>query len=303
MKACVLALGFFDGVHLGHGELLKRTRQTADALGITAAAMTFDRSPAALITGQSIPLLNTPSERVELMKTLYGMDEVYVLPFDEHTRQQPWEDFAQKVLLETYHAVHIVCGDDYRFGSGGRGNAQRLSEFCRQKGLGFDCIGEICLEGQRVSSTHIRKLLSRGSMEEAVRFLGHPHILTGPVVDGRKVGRTIGIPTANVQPAPEVGLPKNGVYAALARFEGKAFPAVVNIGTRPTFHGSTVTVEPWLLDFDGDLYGKTLRLEFYAYLREERRFSSPWDLKEEIQKNAESTRAILKSKMQDAASR
>ena len=297
MKSCVLALGFFDGVHLGHGGLLKKARQRADALGICAAALTFDRHPASLITGAPTPLLNTASERAELMRSLYGMDEVCVLPFDEAMRSLPWEIFAEKILLETYHARHIVCGHDYRFGSGGQGTPEKLKEFCKTHGLGFDCIPEIRLEGQTVSSTLIRKLLSEGDVETASRFLGHPHFLTGTVVDGRKVGRTLGIPTANLRTDGGILLPKRGVYAAKAFFEGKNYPAVVNIGTRPTFEGSSLTVEPWLLEFEGDLYGKTLRLEFYAYLREERKFSSSEELKEEIHRNAAQTRALLETNM------
>ncbi len=294
MKSCVLALGFFDGVHLGHGGLLKKARQQADTLGLCAAALTFDRHPASLILGSPTPLLNTVSERKALMKELYGMDEIYVLPFDEAMKNLPWELFGEKILLETYHARHIVCGHDYRFGVGGQGTPEKLEEFCKTHGLGFDCIPEIRMEGQTVSSTLIRTLLSEGDVERAVRFLGHGHILTGTVVDGRKVGRTLGVPTANLRTDGEILLPKRGVYAAKAYFEGKVYCAVVNIGTRPTFEGSSLTVEPWLLDFDGDLYGKELRLEFHFFLREERKFSSPEELKAEIHRNAEKARKLLK---------
>lgn len=294
MKPCVMALGFFDGVHLGHGGLLRKARQRADALGLSAAAVTFDRHPASFIAGGSAALLNTAAERAELMKRLYAMDEVYVLPFDEALRNLPWERFAREILLETYGARHLVCGHDYRFGKNGLGTPEKLRDFCKDAGLGFDCIEEIRLEGQTVSSTLIRRLLSEGAVETASRFLGHPHLLTGRVVDGRKVGRTLGIPTANLQPEEGILLPRKGVYAAKAYFDGESYPAVVNIGTRPTFCGESVTVEPWLLDFSGDLYGKELKLEFYAFLREEREFASPQELKEEVCRNAEEARKLLK---------
>ena len=294
MKPCVLALGFFDGVHLGHGGLLQKARRQADALGISAAALTFDRHPSSLIVGKATPLLNTAAERAGLMKRLYAMDEVCVLPFNEETRNLPWEQFAKNILLEEYGAKHLVCGHDYRFGKNGSGTPEKLEEFCKAQGIGFDCIPEIRLEGETVSSTLIRKLLSEGNVEKAARFLGHPHWLTGTVVDGRKVGRTLGVPTANLQTEGDILLPKQGVYAAKACFEGESYPAVVNIGTRPTFEGSGVTIEPWLLDFSGDLYGKELRLEFYAFLREERKFSSPQELKEEVCRNAETARKLLK---------
>ena len=149
------------------------------------------------------------------------------------------------------------------------------------------------LDGLRVSSTHIRSLLEAGEMAQAVRFLGHPHVLTGNVVAGRKIGRTIGIPTANLSAAKDVVQLRHGVYACKAIVEEKTFLAVTNVGSRPTVGGHVVTVEPWLLDFHGDLYGKKLTLEFYSFLRPERKFDSLEELKEEIRKNAQQTREFF----------
>ncbi len=292
MTQTVLALGFFDGVHLGHGGLLRRTREVADRLGLKACALTFDRHPASFLTGKAIPLLNTPREREALMKSLYGLDEVFFLPFEE-IHALSWETFAKEYLLGRYEAGHLVCGHDYRFGAGGGGSPALLEEFCRTHGLGFDCIGEISLGGKTVSSTLIRGLLQEGAVEAAARFLGHPHLLSGRVVDGQKIGRTLGIPTANLEVSSDVLLPKKGVYAAKAHVGETAYPAVVNIGSRPTFGGETVTVEPWLLDFAGDIYGQKLCLEFYAYLRPEQKFPTVEALKEEIHRNAQQTRALL----------
>lgn len=290
---CVLALGFFDGVHLGHGGLLKQARKVADELQVEAAVLTFDRHPASAISGKPVKLINTVAERKKLMQCIYKMDAVHVLTFDVALQQMPWQKFAQSILIEKYHAVHIVCGHDYRFGAGGEGNVQKLREFCQTNGIGFDCIDEICMDGQKISSTLIRGLLADGEVEKAARCLGHQHILSGTVVDGRKIGRTLGIPTANLETSALIQLPKNGVYAAKAYFDGKSYAAVVNIGLRPTFSGQNVTVEPWLLDFEGDLYGKELCLEFYVYLRSEQKFASADELKQEIHRNAEQTRKIL----------
>ncbi len=292
MTQTVLALGFFDGVHLGHGGLLRRTRLLADRLDLKACALTFDRHPASFLTGKETPLLNTAREREAFMKSLYGLDEVYFLPF-EKVHALSWEAFAEEYLLGRYKAGHLICGHDYRFGAGGKGTPALLKDFCCSHGLGFDCIGEISLEGRAVSSTLIRGLLQEGKVEAAARFLGHKHLLSGTVVDGRKIGRTLGIPTANLEVSPEILLPREGVYAAKAHVGEKSYPAVVNIGKRPTFGGETVTVEPWLLDFAGDLYGKQLRLEFYAYLRREQKFPNPEALKEEIHRNAKQTRALF----------
>lgn len=294
MEHCVLALGFFDGVHLGHGGLLRRARERADQLDLPAVSLTFDRHPAAVIRGQAPLLLNTLEERAALMQELYRIDRLLVLPFDEALRNASWEDFAGRMERE-FGAVHIICGHDFRFGKNGEGTPQKLEKFCREKGLGFDCIEKITLEGITVSSTHIRALLQEGQCATAVRFLGHGHLLSGKVIDGRKVGRTLGVPTANLEISTGVLLPKNGVYAAEARLGGETYAAVVNIGCRPTFGGEGITVEPWLLDFNGDLYGRELQLRLYEYLRPERKFGTPMELKAEILRNADQTRDILRT--------
>ncbi len=295
MKPCVLALGFFDGVHLGHGALLNKVRALADDMNICAAAITFDRHPASFLTGRKTPLLNTVSEREALIKTLYKLDEVCILPFDETLSKTPWLKFAQ-MLRDDFVAKHLVCGHDYRFGAKGEGNAKTLAEFCRDHQMGFDMIDQVCMNGTPISSTHIRNLLAKGEVRQAEQFLAHPHLLSGFVVDGRKVGRTLSIPTANLDVCEDVMLPKHGVYAAEAFFENERHAAVVNIGTRPTFEGETVTVEPWLLDFSGDLYGKKITLALYDYLREERKFATKEELAAEVRRNAQTTRELLKKR-------
>ena len=290
----VIALGFFDGVHLGHGGLLRQARAVADRLRIPAAALTLDTHPDALLHGERVGLLNTPSEREALMRRLYGIDDVLTLHFDREVMRQPWEDFVHATLIETYHAAHLVCGHDYRFGAGGAGTPALLEQAARSLGIGFDCIPEIRLDGQTVSSTLIRRLLTEGQTAQAVRFLGHPHLLSGTVVRGQQLGRTIGIPTANMAISKEILLPRRGVYAAKAHFDEQERLAVVNIGCRPTVHGSAVTVEPWLLDFDGDLYGHRLCLELFDFIRPEREFPSLDALKAEILRNAEQVRRTVK---------
>ncbi len=294
MQKYVIALGFFDGVHLGHGGLLRQARAVADRLQIPAAALTLDTHPDALLRGEAVALLNTPAERELLMRRLYGIDEVLTLHFDREVMRQPWEDFVRTTLAQRYHAAHLVCGHDYRFGAGGAGTPALLAQTARSLGIGFDCIPEIRLDGQTVSSTLIRRLLRDGEMRQAVRFLGHPHLLSGTVVRGRQLGRTLGIPTANMAVSESILLPRRGVYAAKARFDGQERLAVVNIGCRPTVHGETVTVEPWLLDFDGDLYGHELCLELYDFIRPEREFPSLDALKAEILRNAEQVRRTVK---------
>lgn len=286
----IFALGFFDGVHLGHQALLTACKHLAERKGCTAGAVTFASHPDAVVTGKTPPLINTVEERQRLL-TGFGIRDILVLPFDENLRSMLWRDFLEDLIQKG--AAGFVCGEDFRFGFRGEGNAEALADFCRERGLLWAVVPEQCQNGVRISSSHIRSLLEEGQMEQAVRFLGHPHILTGAVVSGRKLGRTLGIPTANLLIPEGVVQLRHGVYACKAIAEGKEYLAVTNIGSRPTVGGHRVTVEPWLMDFDGDLYGKEITLCFHAFLRPERKFDSLEELKVEIQKNAAQTRKIF----------
>ena len=286
----IFALGFFDGVHLGHQALLKSCLRLAESAGAEPCAITFECHPQSLFTEEPPRLINTPEDRIRMLRR-YGMAQVKVLPVTKEVMSTPWEKFLDE--LEAEGAVGFVCGSDYRFGSRGEGTAEKLKDYCLANGLSCSVVGDRTLDGIRVSSTHIRSLLEAGDVEQANRFLGHPHMLSGTVVSGRKLGRTIGVPTANLRLSGEsVELPY-GVYACRAWVDGRQCLAVTNIGCRPTVGGRHVTVEPWLLDFDGNLYEKTLVLEFHRFLRPERKFESLEELKTEIQKNAAQTRKFF----------
>ena len=292
MQERVIALGFFDGVHRGHGALLRRAAEEARRRGCTPAVFTFDRPPKEVITGIPCPLINSPEDRSGLVKRLYGIDEMLMVPFDDEMRTTPWDRFVTDILVGRYGAVHLVAGHDHHFGYKNQGSPELLREKCAELGLGCDIIPAVTLDGVTVSSTHIRKLLEEGGVETARAFLGHPHVLTQTVGHGRRLGRTIGVPTANLVAPPHVLLPKRGVYAAKVTLpDGRAFGGVTNVGIRPTVnHGQDVTVEPWILDFDGDLYGQKLRVEFFRRLRDERKFESLEALKTQIQCDAVRTR-------------
>ena len=292
MRERVIALGFFDGVHLGHGALLRRAAEEAKKRGCESAVFTFDRPPKEVITGVPCPLINSPEDRAELVKRLYGIDEMLMVPFDDEMRTTPWDRFVTDILVGRYGAVHLVAGHDHHFGHKNRGSPELLKEKCAELDLGCDIIPAVTIGGVTVSSTHIRKLLEEGDVETARAFLGHPHVLTQTVGHGRQLGRTIGIPTANLVAPPHVLLPKRGVYAAKITLpDGRAFGGVTNVGVRPTVNnGQDVTVEPWILDFDGDLYGQAIRVEFYRRLRDERKFDSLAALRSQIETDAVKTR-------------
>lgn len=286
----IYALGFFDGVHLGHQALIHACRKLAQQAGCKAGAVTFDTHPEALVAGQAPGLLNSIEDR-KLLLLGCGIDEVLVLPFDRELQTTHWSAFLTQ-LVEA-GAAGFVCGSDFRFGAGGVGTAKKLAAFCESRDLPCAVVPQQFLDGVRISSTHIRSLLRDGNVQQAEVFLGHPHVLTGTVVQGRGLGHTIGIPTANMQVPDGVLLPKAGVYACRALADGKQYMAVTNIGSRPTVDGHHVTVEPWLLDFEGDLYGKELTLSFHSYLRAEQKFPSLEELKTQIQTDAAKTRQQL----------
>ena len=293
----VIALGFFDGVHRGHGALLRTVANTAKKQGATAAAFTFDRHPTTVITGHPVPMISSVDDRVWLMRRYYGIDEVIVASFDA-MQKMDWQDYIRKYLAEDLGAVHVVAGHDFHFGYMGKGNPERLKAVCAELGIGCDIVGKVEQDGITISSTYIRNLIAQGEMDRAVEFLGHPHIITDKVAHGRRIGSSaLGFPTVNLHIHPPVIVPAHGVYATRVWFNGRYYQAVTNVGVRPTFHDSDgqVTVEGFILDFDGDLYGQKLRMEFFHRLRGEQRFPSPQALAEEIRRNTEQTRDYFAS--------
>ena len=297
MSKRIFALGFFDGVHLGHQALLAQCVRLAEQLNIQTAAITFEDHPQSLFTREHPPLLTTAEDRRDLLRQ-YGMAHIYQFPVTEAVMGKTWDAFLEELL--EYGAAGFVCGYDFRFGHRGEGNAQRLAQFCRERDLPCVIVPEQDLDGIRISSTYIRRQLESGDMATAVKFLGHPHILTGKVVKGHQLGRKLGFPTANLRLPENMVIPRFGVYACVARVEGKRYGAVTNVGTRPTVSGRGITVEPWILDYSGDLYGKEITLEFIRFLRPEAKFPSLEALQAEIFRNAEQVREILKEDSQEA---
>ena len=286
----IFALGFFDGVHLGHQALLDECVRLAKAMDVETAAITFESHPQSLFRSDVPPLLTTLQDRFRLLLR-YGIEHVYPFPVTQKVMSTPWEAFLEE-LMES-GAVGFVCGDDFRFGSRGEGNAEKLRQFCRDRKLPCVIVPEQNLDGVRISSSYIRKQIGEGDMATAVRFLGHGHMLTGTVVTGRRLGRSLGFPTANIELPQGVIVPRHGVYACRAYVGKKRYMAVCNVGNRPTVQGHQVRTETWLLDFDGDLYGQSVTLEFMYFLRPEQRFESLDALKKAVLCDAENTRKFF----------
>lgn len=279
----IYALGYFDGVHVGHRALLSACRDMAKEENCRSGVVTFLGHPDTLLQGKNPGLINTPEDRKNLLRQ-YGAEQVVELPFDRVLMETPWQDFL-KMLIDRYGAAGFVCGRDFRFGSGGAGTAELLQQFCREQGILCHLVEQQSLLGIRISSTHIRKLLEQGNLPQAAAFSGHVHILSGTVVPGKKLGRTIGVPTANLAYPEELLKLPYGVYACQVETDGTVYTAVTNVGTRPTVSGTGVTVESWLPDFSGDLYGRKITVSFLKYIRPEKKFGDLDSLKKQIEQD------------------
>ena len=294
MNKTIYALGFFDGVHMGHGALLCAVRTLAKEHSAKSCVVTIGSHPDTLVTGHTPRLINTAQDRQKLLQEKYHMERVLTLPFDEAMRTMPWQDFLA-LLRRDYGASGFVCGEDFRFGHRGRGTAQTLAQYCREEHLPWAVVPDQIVDGVRVSSTYIRQQIETGDMATAVKFLGHPHILTGTVIHGKALGRTLGIPTANLTLPRELVVPKFGVYVCSCSIDGEIYAAVTNLGTRPTVKGSHITVESWILGYTGDLYGRELTLQFYFFLRPEQKFPDLQTLQAQIRRDAARAESYLRT--------
>ena len=291
-KKRVIALGFFDGVHLGHAALMNKAVEVGSDSDFTPSVLTFDTHPVSLVFGQSVPLINSNEDRAGIIERKFGIRDIIILKFDQKTASLKWTEFI-RLLFSKYNACHLVAGQDFRFGSGGGGDSEKLRAECKRLGLGCDIIPEVSLDGVAVRSTAIRVQLLKGELEKANRFLGHPHVLTGFVRRGQQLGSKLGYPTANICFEKDVLSPSFGVYASKVILEdNREFFGVTNVGVRPTVDDTgTIYAETHIFDFDEDLYDKQVRIEFHSFVRMETKFSDVSKLKAQI---SDDCKAVLK---------
>lgn len=290
----VMALGFFDGIHLGHAALMERAKAVAKSIGAQPAVLTFDMHPDTFVRGERVELINSAADRRYILRRWFDIDRVYFIHFNEHTMRMHWLDFIESVI-ETYNAVHFVVGHDFCFGYKGQGTAAVLADYCREKGLGCDVIEPVMRDGKVLSSTLIRGLLAEGELERANEYLGHPHVLTDTVRTGFRIGRSaLDAPTINMAFPEGVLIPRRGVYATRAVLPEGEFDAITNIGCRPTFGGDKITVETNILDYSADLYGSRVSVLFHSFIRPERKFDSAAELMAQIKRDIVKAREILK---------
>lgn len=277
-----IALGFFDSVHCGHREILGRTVNSAAALGADSAVFTFDNNMNSLFSGDEKQVY-TFEERLALFDKL-KMNLVVFAHFDSGFMSLKADRFLDR-LFSSLKIKKAICGYDYRFGYKGSGDADLLKRYCNEHGAECEIVSEIKSGGERVSTTLIKKLLYGGNITEANRLLVDPFSTVGTVVHGRSVGHLYDMPTANIIPEKDKLLPREGVYATYAIVDGKKYKSVTNVGGKPTFGLNDVSVETMLIDFNGTLYGKELKIEFVKKLRDIKKFETPTKLSEQIRKD------------------
>ena len=288
----LVTVGSYDGVHIGHQHLLGQMRKAADQLGYHTSLVTFHPQPkAVLVPHLLVRYLTTPAEKIILLDAL-GLDLMAILPFSRETARTPAHEFARQLV--THLKMHqLWVGPDFALGRDREGDIPALRQIGRKMGFQVHVVQPLVKSDELVSSTRIRGLLMRGEIRDATALLGRYPSLVGQVMHGAQRGRLLGFPTANLSVMPERAIPADGVYACFVWVSNKRYPAVTNVGVRPSFAGAERTIEAYLIDFRGDLYGLDLRLEFVDRLRPEKRFENLDELMAQIRSDAERAAELL----------
>jgi riboflavin kinase/FMN adenylyltransferase len=291
---CVVTIGVFDGVHRGHQELILPALRRARAAMLPLVLITFDPHPSEVVRPGSHPPVLTPVKRkAELVESL-GVDAFFVLPFTTELSRMPPDEFVHVVLVEKLHAAAIVVGDNFRFGHKAAGDLELLRTLGTRFGFSTEGVGMLRDDDVTLSSTFVRSSIDAGDVSQAEKALGRPHRIDGIVVRGEGRGRQLGYPTANVHTDRHIAIPADGIYAGWALLRDKRLEAAISVGTNPTFEGRQRTVEAYILDFDEDIYGVELGVEFVERLRGMEKFDNVEDLITQMGVDVERTRERLR---------
>ena len=286
---CVLTIGNFDGVHYGHKMLLDHLVAKSDELDAPSMLLTFEPTPREYFRGDAVPArLTRFREKITLLQQT-ELDRVLCLPFDDRTANTPAEWVIEELLDRMLGVRYVVVGDDFRFGKGARGDYDMLKRAGDRYGFGVSLMGTLTFDHERVSSSRIREVLSAGDFPLAERLLGHPYFIMGHVIYGRQLGRQLGVPTANI-PLHRYRAALEGVYAVTVSGLDRPYYGIANIGIRPTVDGKEPLLEVHLFDFEGDIYGQLLTVEFKLKIRDERTFDGLDALKTQIEKDIATAR-------------
>lgn len=291
IEPCCIALGNFDGVHIGHRVLIEKTVQKARENGLKSAVFTFSNHPKNYIPGNK-PVLNIiyNDEKADLIEKL-GVDYLFDIEFTSQIMKMEPEDFIKKLLVEKFNAARVFCGFNYRFGYKAGGDGQLLVRCGLEYGFGVNQIPPVFVDGEVVSSTLIRGLIKSGEVDECRKYLGRNYDIGGEVVVGNRLGRTIGFPTSNIMIDENMVTPPNGVYITYCIYNGTRYPSVTNVGVKPTIGEFKKNMETHIFNFDKELYGKHIKVEFIKMTRDEVKFGSVEELSQQIAKDCKEAKA------------
>lgn len=282
-KGSAIALGFFDGVHIAHQKVIESAVRYAKLNNLSPVALSFDKSPLEVLSSENVFYLTSKEDKAQIISSLGA--EAEFLPTDKALLSMEAEEFIEKILVGKYNMKYAVCGYNYRFGKNGRGDTNLLIEEGKRHGFEVGVAPCEIYDGESVSSSRIRNLLAEGEIVLANKLLGRNFFIKGIVAEGKKLGRKLGFPTANVFFDDKTVYLENGVYKTLVTADGKCYDAITNVGTNPTVCDKTLRAETYIPDFDGNLYGRELKIEFIDFIRPEIKFDSIEELKEQIKKD------------------
>ncbi|MEE0452551.1 bifunctional riboflavin kinase/FAD synthetase [Peptacetobacter sp.] len=277
----VVTIGNFDGVHKGHQVLIEKTATYAKARGIKSAVFTFLNHPINYFVPEKVKNIFDEKEKERLIEG-FGIDYLIDIPFDKAMTQISAEQFIVKILKDKIHAKKIVVGHDFTFARNKEGTVDVLREIGHEYGIEVEIVQPIKINGIRVSSTFIRELISKGRVDEIPQYLGTPYVIEGEIIHGKANGRKMGYPTANISLKDQIINPKNGIYASRVIIDGKKYFGATNVGMNPTVNGKYLSIETNILDFDEDIYGKRVRIEFLEKIRDEKKFESLDELRKQL---------------------
>ena len=295
IKESVVTIGNFDGIHKGHQVLIEKATEYAKKNNVISTVFTFNNHPVNYFKPNSIKNIITNNDKIKILKTM-GVDYIINIPFDEYMTKISGYDFVKDILIDKLGAKKIIVGHDFTFARNKEGNIDLLKELSKKNGFLLEIVNPVKIDDIRISSSYIRKLILDGKVEDARKYLGRNYKLSGEVIHSKKLGRTIVFPTANISIDENIIIPKVGIYATKVYVNGTIYYGATNVGYNPTVNGNKLSIETNILEFNDDIYGKIITIEFLERIRDEKKFNGIEELKEQLQKD---TKYIYKVYLQN----
>lgn len=295
IKESVVTIGNFDGIHKGHQVLIEKATEYAKKNNVISTVFTFNNHPVNYFKPNSIKNIITNNDKIKILKTM-GVDYIINIPFDEYMTKISGYDFVKDILIDKLGVKKIIVGHDFTFARNKEGNIALLKELSKKYGFLLEIVNPVKIDDIRISSSYIRKLILDGKVEDARKYLGRNYKLSGEVIHSKKLGRTIGFPTANISIDENIIIPKVGIYATKVYVNGTIYYGATNVGYNPTVNGKKLSIETNILEFNDDIYGKIITIEFLERIRDEKKFNGIEELKEQLQKD---TKYIYKVYLQN----